>query len=294
MKTVYFLYRDEHEELVATLGAVDTEVDIVYRSYSSYGELESLEFDSISHIVVAGSIPVIKEVISIAVEHDISVGILPLPQQNDLTTILDLPKRAEDAFLVAIVPSEQSVDLFYCNDTMVLSDVHIGNTSILKEFECNYADNHIAQRLALFYSSITQKNPLRHHKFTLRVGEQAEVTLSAIGMIGLDYDNRSWMSHTLSSYLSSQDGQHILGILSPTSLFQHFISQPFMLMWQNRDRDKLPKTIGFVKGNRIEVDCDEPIEVRVDDSVSMQTPVILKSVEQALRLTVGDRFWQRQ
>jgi len=294
MKTIHFLYRKEYEEEIATLLDIDTDVEVLFHPYDSYGELESMRFDDISHLVVAGSMPSIKEVLYLAIEHEISVGILPLPQQTKLTKILDFPKRIEDAFLMALVPAKQSVDLFYCDETIVLSDVRIGSTSILKEFEYNYTDESMSHRLALFWSTIREKNPLRHHQFTIKIGDKSEQTLSAIGMIGIDYDNHSWIANALGDHLGSRDAQHILAILAPTSLWQHFVVQPFMLMWQKGSSIKLPKTLGFVKGSHIEVECAQPLEVIVDDSESMQTPVLLHNKEQALCLSVGEGFWERQ
>lgn len=294
MVSSHFIYRKEYKDAIEALVSMKTQDEVIFLPYGSFDELKEIDFSDISHIVTAGSLPSIKEVLTEAISNDISVGIVPLAEQNRLRKTLDLPNDIGDAYLLALNPSQEKVDIFYCNDTIVIKEVRIGNTSLLKEFEYNYTNNSIRKRVALFCSSIRKKNPLRHHRFSIKIGEDKERTLSAIGMIGLDYDNRSWVADLFESYLNSRDGQYILAILSPASLFQHFIKQPIKLMLQKKGHYRLPKTLGFVKSSRIEVDCDEPLEVVVDDSESMQTPVILRSQEKVLSLSVGERFWERQ
>ena len=121
MKLVHFLYRKEHEEYISDLMSVETEDEILFYLYDNYEELASIDFSAVSHLVVVGSMPEVKRVMEFAREHEISMGILPLAEQTKLTKILDLPKKKEDAFLLAIKPCEKKIDMFYCDDIPVIS-----------------------------------------------------------------------------------------------------------------------------------------------------------------------------
>ena len=294
MKTIHYLYRKAHEAFIQSLHEVEVEQEVLFHCYENIKELESLNFSAVSHLVTTGSLSEIKEVMLFAKAHDVSMGIVPLSEQPKLTRILDLPKKKEEAFKQALQPCERRVDMFYCNDVLILNDVRIGNCSILKEFEYDYMSDSVWVRLQHFWRSWRQKEPLRHYQFQIKTAKEDEKQLSALGLIGLDYDNRSWIASALRSHLGSGDGQHILAILAPTSLFQFFISQPLSLFLGNKESQKLPRSLGFIKSTEIEISCSEPLEVLVDDNQSMQTPVQLRTEENALALSVGEAFWERQ
>jgi uncharacterized hydrophobic protein (TIGR00271 family) len=294
MKTIHYLYREAHASYIESLKNVETEQEVLFHCYESIEELSSMDCSAVSHLVTTGTLAQIKEVMQFAKTHDLSLGIVPLSEQPKLTKILDLPRKAEEAFLQALQPAERKVDMFYCNDLLVLNDVRIGNCSTLKSFEYDYMNDSIWVRLKHFWQSWREKEPLKHHLFTIKTAKEDEKQFSAVGLIGLDYDNRSWVASALKPNLGSGDGQHILAVLAPTSLFQFFISQPLSMLMSSKESRKLPRSLGFIKSDRIAIDCKEPLEVLIDDNTSMQTPVELRSEEGVLALSVGEAFWERQ
>jgi len=294
MKTIHYLYQKTHASYVEALEKVETEHEVLFYCYESIKELEKLDFTAISHLVTTGTLAEIKEIMVFAKVHTLSLGIVPLPEQPKLTKILDLPRKPEEAFLQALQPAERKVDMFYCNDLLVLNDVRIGNGSVLKSFEYDYINDTVWVRLKHFWQSWRAKEPLKHHLFTVKTAKEDEKQFSAVGLIGLDYDNRSWIASALKPHLGSGDGQHLLVVLAPTSLFQFFISQPLSLLLGSKERRRLPRSLGFIKSDRIAISCTEPLEVRIDDNTSMQTPVELRSEEGVLALSVGETFWERQ
>ncbi len=294
MRTIHYLYREAHTSYVETLQNVETEQEVLFHCYGSTEELSTMDFSAVSHLITTGTLAEIKEVIQFAKSHALSLGIVPLPKQPKLTKILDLPRKAEEAFLQALQPAERKVDMFYCNEILVLNDVRIGNCSTLKSFEYDYMNDSIGSRLIHFWQSWREKEALKHHLFTIKTAKEDEKQFSAVGLIGLDYDNRSWVSSALKPNLGSGDGQHILAVLAPTSLFQFFISQPLSMLMSSKESRKLPRSLGFIKSDRIAIDCKEPLEVLIDDNTSMQTPVELRSEEGVLALSVGEAFWERE
>ncbi len=294
MATVHYIYRKEHEAFVQPLCEVEVDEEVLFHAYESCDELEALDLSVASHIMTTGSLSEIKEVILFTRSHALSMGIVPLPDQPKLTRILDLPRKKEEAYLLALQPAEKKVDLFTCNGILILNDVRIGNTSILKKFEYEYISESLLGRMKHFWKSWREKASLRHYQFTVTTAKGDEKQFSAVGLIGLDYDNRSWIASALKPNLGSGDGQHILAILAPTSLFQFYISQPLSMIFGSKEREKLPPSLGFIKSTEIEVCCKEPLEVLIDDSQSLQTPIELQTEEEALALSVGPQFWERQ
>ncbi len=294
MGTIHYLYRKKHESYVATLQGVETEHEVLFHPCETMEELESIDFTAVSHLLTTGTLQELKEIMQFVKTHALSLGIVPLPEQPKLTKILDLPRKPEEAFLQALQPAKRKIDMFYCNDVLVLNDVRIGNCSTLKSFEYDYLNDSLWVRLKHFWQSWRQKEPLKHHLFTVKTAKEDEKRFSAVGLIGLDYDNRSWVASALKPNLGSGDGQHILAVLAPTSLFQFYLSQPLSMLMGGKEKRKLPRSLGFIKSNQIAIDCKEPLEVLIDDNTSMQTPVELRSEEDVLALSVGEAFWERQ
>ncbi|NKQ40961.1 MAG: DUF389 domain-containing protein [Sulfurovum sp.] len=291
MKSILYLYNKEHEEFIESVKKLDMADAITFVSYVSDDELESVELSEAKHLITTGTMVEIKKIIRLALRYNIGIGIVPLSTQLKLIKMFSLPKKTEDAFRLAMSLPEQSIDLLYCNDTIVLNDVRIGNTVILKEFEYDYMSESIWVRMRHFWESWRQKEPLKHYRFTVKTDKDAEKSFSAVGLIGIDCDNGSWVASVLKSHLGLVDGQHMLVILSPVSLFQFYVAQPLVLLFGNSKKQKLPRSLGFVKSSEIAIECHELPEVLIDDKELAQMPIRLRTEEAILKLSTGDEFW---
>jgi uncharacterized hydrophobic protein (TIGR00271 family) len=290
----YYLYCETEEEFVKEFKSLPEAEEIRFFPFSNGADLHTLDLSDATHIITSATLPQIKIVMLISQEQNLSLGIVPLPSQSRITKILDLPSKKTDAFTQALQPAERKIDMFFCNDMLVLDDVRIGDASILKEFEYDYVEHSFWERLRRFWRNFRDKAPLRHHSFRIKTAKDDEKQFSAVGIIALDYDNRSWMASALKSHLGSGDGQHVLAILAPRSLWQFYVKQPIDILLGRKSKSKLPKSLGFVKNSSTYIESSEPLEALIDDSLSMQTPVELRTVEGALALSVGEKFWERQ
>ena len=293
-RRICYFYGKESDAFISQFKKSEAAGNIDFVPFASEDVFPAVEWESIGHLIVSGSLNEIKIILALAKTRQLSVGIVPLPGQERLGRLLDMPSDAAGAFDLASKVSERRTDLFYCNDLLVLSDVRIGNTSALREYEFQFSQYSFLERLGLMWRSYRNKQALRHYRFTVKTEKEEKITLSAVGMIGLDYDNNSWLAVRLGKRLSSRDGQHILLILSPLSLFQYFIASPLMLLFQKWRNDRLPSSCGYIKSSRIELECSEPIRAVVDDHETRQLPLVLKTESEALALSAGEKFWERQ
>jgi len=291
---IYYLYDDKREDFIEPLREIDMGVGITYQPFSIDSVFPSLDYESITHLVVTGSLAHIKQIFKIAKEHKISVGIVPLANQTKLTKIFDLPRTPKDALAQAIIPSQKNIDLLYCNDIIVLNDVRISEASILKEYTIDYRENHPIKKLKLFWKSLRKKGTLKHNRFTITTSKDEKIDISAVGLIGVGYHNLSWISNLIKSRLSAIDGQNALLILSPTSLFQYFVTSPLILFLQKWGSPKLPNTCGYIKSSRIKVESSKDTKVIIDDMKTISTPIVLQTEPDVLALSVGEKFWVEQ
>ena len=248
-----------------------------------------------THLIVSGSMRTLKRVLRYGWQQGFSVGIVPLPDQHRLAKVLALPKKAIDLFETAARPSERPVDLLLCNDTLVLGDVRIGENNLLKAYEFEADTQSWGDYLRRQVRAWKDKARLRHHRFTLTTDKEESLSLSATGLIALHYNNHSWIGYALRRELSASDGQLALLALAPTSLFEFFITYPIRMAWRRwQQKSSLPATWGYLKSARIDVASEETLEVLVDDTEAMTTPVTLRTEPEALHLSVGEDFWAGQ
>ncbi len=249
-----------------------------------------------THLLVSGSEATLQRVVAYAWRMHLTLGIIPLPDQTRLRRALSLPGNPAELFTIVAHPSAEALDLLLCNETPVLEDVRIGENALLETYEFDTEKGwwrRLWQRVRT--RDRNRAHTLRHHRFTLTTDKEETIALSAIGLIGLNHNNHSWIGHALRQELSATDGQLAVIALAPTSLFEFFIAYPIRLAWRRwRQVTSLPRSWGYLKSSQVEIDSSETLEVVVDDAVHLQTPVTLRTESAALRLSVGEEFAERQ
>ncbi len=293
-RRICYLYAKENESFIAPFRELEESRDISFVPLMEDEDFSSLDLDAFTHLLVSGSIAETKKAMSLAQGHDLSIGVIPLPGQSRFSKILDLPSNPKEALAIAKVPSAKKIDMLYCNDEIVIDDIRIGNTSLLKEFEFYYPKHSFLKRLGLFWQALRQKDMLKHNSFTVKTDKEDSYTFSALGMIALGYNNFSWIGKVLGNKISAVDGQQTLLILSPTSLFQYFVSNPISLFMHKWKVEKIPPSWGYMKSTRMEISSVKPAKVVIDDGKTLSTPIVIETKSEVLRLSVGGKFWEEQ
>jgi len=58
--------------------------------------------------------------------------------------------------------------------------------------------------------------------------------------------------------------------------------------------EKLPNSVGYVRSTKLYIETKIPLEVLVDSTLQQQTPLELEVKKEALSLSVGEIFWEKQ
>jgi len=82
-------------------------------------------------------------------------------------------------------------------------------------------------------------------------------------------------------------------ILSPTSIVQ-YMGYLFKSLVSHLTPKTLPRSVGYLRSSKIEIETKMPLDVVIDSTIKEQTPVILEVKEKALALSVGEAFWENQ
>ncbi len=288
---IVYIYSEEDSAFVEKNKGLDIwPSGLVYLPYS---KLDTLEAENISQLLVTGSIKEIKPVMQLAYQHNIPLGIIPTPKQKELKRTLELPSKLQDIIVLALTPAQKKLDLLFCNDTMVLQEVVIGDAPPLDHFDTVLKGKTFFDRVKLFWLTLRKVKTLKHTQMKITDAKENVFDISAVGIVGIEYNNATFAAKLLSSKLSANDGKLLLVILSPTSILQ-YVGYLFKSLVSFITPKSLPSSVGYICSSEILIEPQHDLPVRIDSSELSETPVHLKVLPEVLALSVGEKFWEKQ
>ena len=287
---IYYIYSPTELAFIESVKEQLKEKDI---HYLSFDDLDTLEVSSVSHLMVTGCLDEIKLVLAIAHKNSLTVGIVPTSKQTELIRTFSLPSKLEDALSLALVPTDKKLDLLYSNGIIVLQEVVIGEAPPLDQFDSALKGKTYFDRIKMFWHTIKKVKHLKHTQMKIIDAKENEIKLSAVGMVGIEYNNATFAAKLISSQLSATDGKLSIVILSPTSIVQ-YMGYLFKALISHLTPEVLPRSVGYVRSAKLEIETKLPLNVLVDSSIQQQTPLVLDIKKEALALSVGEAFWGKQ
>ncbi len=286
---IYYIYSPNDREFVETvkIHLADKEVE-----YFSVDTLDSVDIEHVSHLLVTGCLDEIKMVMTLAYQNEVSVGIISNPKQKELMRTFALPAKLEDLITLALKPAEKKLDVLYSNDILVLQEVVVGDAPPLDLFDSALHGKTYLDRIKMFWHTITKVKELKHTQIKITDAKDNEIKLSAVGVVGVEYNNATFAAKLISSRLSANDGKLSIIILSPTSIMQ-YMGYLFKSLVSHLTPDNLPRSVGYVQSSKISIETEVPM-VLVDSTLEQQTPLVLEVKKEALALSVGEGFWEKQ
>jgi len=262
-------------------------------SFFPLSQLVGISCEHFSHYMVCGDLEEIKEVLQfVLIEHK-SVGIVPKPDQKALMRTFALPASLEESLKIAVEPAETGIDVLTCEGEIVLQEVTVGDAPPLDRYDTEVNDRGIWRRLKLLWHTVAKVKKLHHRRFVLTDSEAQKLKLSAVGLVALAYQNGTFAANILERHIHAYDGKFSLLILAPTSIMQ-YLRYLFEAFLSRLTPKQLPASLGYLRSERLHIHSDRTVEVIVDGSRRMQTPITLRTDAKALRLSTGASFEQRQ
>ena len=229
----------------------------------------------------------------LAYQYEIPLGIIPTPKQKELKRTLELPSKIKDIITLALTPAEKKLDILFCNDTIVLQEVVIGDAPPLDHFDTVLKGKTFFDRVKLFWLTLRKVKTLKHTQMKIKDAKENVFDISAVGIVGIEYNNATFAAKLLSSKLSANDGKLLLVILSPTSILQ-YMGYLFKSLVSFITPKALPSSVGYISSSEIFVEPLHDLPVRIDSAELSETPVHLKVLPEVLTLSVGEKFWEKQ
>ena len=287
---IYYIYTENENEFIDKAKACLEKEEVTYLCFDA---LERLDVREVHHLLVTGSVEEIKLVLAIAHQNNLPVGIIPILKQKELIRTFALPAKLEDAIELALTPSEKALDILYGNGTVVLQEVVVGDAPPLDVFDTALGEKTYLDRVKIFWRTMRKVKTLQHTQMKITDANENEIKLSAVGVVGLEYQNNTFASKLVSSGLSASDGKLSMVILSPTSIMQ-YMGYLFKSLVSHLTPSTLPNSVGYIRSSKLHVETKQPLNVRIDSQNTGVTPVMLEVEEKSLALSVGEKFWERQ
>jgi uncharacterized hydrophobic protein (TIGR00271 family) len=287
---IYYIYAQSEKEFIEKAKAYLKEEEITYLSFDA---LSDFDVRYASHLLVTGCLEEIKLVLAIAHQNNLTVGIVPIPKQKELIRTFSLSSKLEESIVLALTPSEKPIDILYANGTLVLQEVVVGDAPPLNEFDSALNGKTYFDRIKMFFKTMKEVKTLKHMQMKITDANANEIKLSAVGVVGIEYNNNTFASKLIASQLSASDGKLAIVILSPTSIMQ-YMGYIFKSLVSHLTPKTLPQSVGYIRSSKIVIETKEPLDVLVDSTPLGHTPMELEVKEKSLALSVGEKFWEKQ
>ena len=249
-------------------------------------QLHAIDLSETEHLAACLELESLRTVMALAAEHGLTLGVVPMPHQEALRRTFDLPKRWDDAVATALRPATKSIDVLRCESDVVVLESVIGEVPPLDRYKSDRSST-----FGLFVRTLKRIRTLRHVRLTLQDETGRSKQVSATGAVILEYDNTTFASKLVRRYVHAADGLGTAVLLAPVSAMQYL---SYVLRTFFSTQSTLPSSVGYTRFERLEVASEPSAPVSIDGSVRFQTPVTFRVEPEALRLSVGEGFWERQ
>lgn len=287
---IYYIYAQDKKEFIEEIKPYLQHEEVQYLSFDA---LEQLNVDDVSQLLVTGCLDEIKLLFAIASQNDMSVGVIAHKSQKELMRTFVLPSDYAEAVTLALTKTEKKIDLLYSNGTLVLQEVVIGDAPPLDKLDSTLNGRTYLDRIKMFWQTLKKIKVLHHASLKISDGKENEVKISAVGVVGLKYDNNTFASKLIPSELSPNNGKLSIVILSPRSMVE-YMGYLFQSLVSHLTPKSLPNSVGYMSASTLTIESNGPLAVLVDSTQKQETPIVLEIQQKALALNVGERFWKDQ
>ena len=274
-----FVYTDDTKHLIEPVQNNSSGTRITPVAFGTLMQSPQEQLEGVDHVVVAGTLDVIKEILRLAMKYHFSTGIIPTRKQKHLIKFYDLPKNPAAAAELALRQDCQTIDLIVCNGEIMLFKAAIGRIPFLDTPAT-------ASWLQVLLNALRKFVRFRLYTFRFGTAGRKEIDTAASGCMLLQHSRGSFASRLISHDHSFTDGMASLVISAPISIIAYAKLLRQAIRSSKRFK-KLPSSIGYIKSPRIDIDPGTRLEVVIDDEHTTHTPLHCETIAKAVRINFG-------
>ena len=274
-----FVYSAESADLRGPVANYYPDVDVPAVTLDEFLENPQTISGQADHIIVSAPMAGLKSVIRIAIEHDLSIGILPLASQKPLARYFRLPDKLDEQIELALQEKGQARDLILCNDELVLFKATIGRLPVIEASDKQ-------SRWDALRNILTRFRGIRLLGFEFSTADGKKIETAACGCMIVQHHAGSLASRLIANDGSSADGMISLVVAAPLSVLA-YLKFLFQVLKRDPSSRKIPSTIGYIKSSSLSIDSEVPLGVYIESESVTRTPVRCNVLSRALCVNTG-------
>ena len=274
-----FVYTKESEHLLERLQANSFGSRITAVEFAVFESNPQAALEKVEHVVVSGSLSVIKTVIGHAMKYGFSLGVIPLKSQKNLKKYFGLPIEKEKAIELALQQPTQRWDIVLCNGIVVLIKATIGRLPLMDSPE-NVSAWSVVSRVR------SRLKGIKLLGFTFTTASKKKVKTAACGCMIVQHDRGSLASRMIRHRTGYSIGMVSLVIAAPLSIIAYlkFLTQALQRSFL---RKRVASTIGYIQSPWISIESEQNLDVFIDGEAATQLPVHCEVVPKAVGINIG-------
>jgi uncharacterized hydrophobic protein (TIGR00271 family) len=274
-----FVHTEDATHLIKPLQNNSSGTRITRVAFDALMQTPRSQLEGVDHVVVAGPLDVIKEILRLAIKYHFSIGILPTEKQKDLIRFYDLPKKLSDAVELALRQDSQTIDLILCNGEIMLFKAAIGHIPFLDT-------SAKVSWIQILLDAVRKFVRFKLYSFKFSTAGNQEINAVASGCIILQHSRDHFASRLISHDHSFTDGMVSLLISAPISIIEYLKLLRQALRFSKKFK-RLPSSIGYIKSPQIDIEPETRLDVIIDDEHTTHTPLHCETITKAVRINVG-------
>ncbi len=277
-----FVHTEDTTHLIKPLQNNSSGTRITPVAFDALMQTPQEKLEGVAHVVVAGPLDVIKEILRLAMKHQFSIGIIPTKKQKHLIKFYDLPKNPSAAVELALRKDGQTMDLILCNGKIMLFKAAIGRIPFLDTPAK-------ASWIQILLNALRKFVSFRLYTFKFGTAGKKEIDTAASGCMILQHFRGSFASRLISHDHSLTDGMASLVISAPISIIE-YVKLLQQALRSSKRYKKLPSSIGYIKSPQIDIESETRLEVFIDDQHATHTPLHCEAIAKAVHVNVGNNL----
>ncbi len=286
----YFVYDcDSKEEVEKEIKGSDFDQELHFMTVENFFKTKRATADD--KVIIFAELAEIKRLIAQSFIFGFSVGIVAKKRQKNLRDTFEIPKAYDEALKVALQGECRAIDLLYCQDEVVLWSALIGEAPPHGTMVEKQLHGGRPSRMAALIRSFSKIFHLKKSLVKIRTFKEQEIHTTASGIVVIEHDNHTCAANLVREFMNMSNGKMVALLISPSSVIGYFgYLYKAIFGWTKT----LPKAVGVVLSERLDIEATPPLEVQIDGEVAGQTPVCFDVHQKAVKLCASDRFWEKE
>jgi len=279
-----FVFTEESASFADSLQKNTLGVSVTPVAYETLRQNPADILQGADHVVISGNMVFLKEMVQHSLEHDFSIGLIPLPEQKELSRSMALPDDIDGVIDRALRKNVQAIDLILCNEKILFFKASIGRIPLIeKPFQTS--------RLSILWDGVTKLWSLRLLPFSISAACEPKINVqtAACGCMILQQHKRSLASKLISHDSSPVDGMISLVIVAPFSVVD-YVKFVFQTLTRSGKDTSIPESTGYIESPQITIETEEPLPVYIDGEHASTTPLHCRVLPGALRIYLGEEL----